>query len=78
MKLTKETIDACMTDGSSYTVVSIHYLHVPRPLKSGWKKRMVGTEISESDYQKALEGRKIFKMHFKDMNKDSEQTTLTL
>ena len=59
MTLTKELVDACRTDGGSFTVEAARMLGAKMPLVRGWAKALIGTEISETDYKAAKLARNV-------------------
>lgn len=52
--LTSENIHALGTGGVGFTHKQMKLLGVPLPAKSGWLKRLIGTEISVFAYQEAM------------------------
>jgi hypothetical protein len=50
MRLTNDLIVAGFSDGEGVTRQQIELLGVEYPPKSGWKKRLIGTEISQEKY----------------------------
>lgn len=50
MRLTNDLIVAGFSDGGGVTRQQIELLGVEYPPKSGWKKRLIGTDISQEKY----------------------------
>lgn len=59
--LTREMILDCQTEGRSFTKVTMDALGVPYGEPSGWPRRLVGKRIKLSAYERAREGRFMFK-----------------
>lgn len=58
MKLTRKMIDDGKSDNGAWSAKQLAILGVPWPPLRGWPERIIGTEISESDYQTFLDIRK--------------------
>lgn len=54
MKLTEELIEAGRSLNGGWSRAQTSCLGVPWPLEHGWKKDMIGVEVSESDYARFL------------------------
>jgi len=52
VKLTKQMIDVAATERGGYSRSQVTAVGVPWPLVKGWKKRLVGKEVSLFAYQK--------------------------
>lgn len=59
--LTKATLDALMTEDGGYTRATIEALGVDWPLEPGWKSLVFGWSVPSEVYEKALEGKTVFK-----------------
>lgn len=55
MKLTKKHIEELKTENGGYNYATIEALGEETPPTSGWIGRMIGSHITERQYQKALE-----------------------
>jgi len=58
--LTRDLIDWCRANGS-FTNATLRAFGLKKPLMQGWVARLIGTSISRSDFEKAFEGRCIYK-----------------
>lgn len=58
--LTKALIKSCESNGRSHTRATVKALGAPWPPQSGWKERLVGTEISDEDFERARAGARVF------------------
>jgi hypothetical protein len=58
--LTNELINRLRTDRGAFTNASIEPLDVPRPLLSGWGKRLVGKIVTREVYRRCLRGREVY------------------
>lgn len=52
--LTKEMIERLMTPAGGYNRAALGLLGVSWPPMAGWKAALIGTQISERDYNAAL------------------------
>lgn len=57
VRLTIPLIDACRTPARGFTKATTAALGVKFPLVTGWVRRLVGTTISQAQYDQALAGR---------------------
>ena len=71
--LNKELINACRTENTgTFTAETVKWFGLSfknNALKKGWVKELIGKQITEEDYQKALKGRLVFR-------KQNNQTSL--
>lgn len=64
MILTHELIESCRTEHGGFTKATINALGLSwndLKGKSGWSHKLIGTDISDQEYQKALDGRYVYK-----------------
>ena len=55
MKLTHDNIHAVATARKGFTKEQLAIFGIAWPPKKGWPKRLIGTEISDSDYARLME-----------------------
>lgn len=55
MKLTEEMILAGQTGNGGWNRAQLAALGIDWPPHKGWKRRLIGTEISEQQYQRFLQ-----------------------
>lgn len=54
MKLTHDNLHALGTNGQGFNKKQLHMLGVSWPPKGGWLKKLIGTEITDIQYQTIL------------------------
>ena len=55
VRLTKELIEAGMSQNGGWNNAQLKLLGLRIPLKHGWKEKLVGDIVSEANYQKFLD-----------------------
>lgn len=62
VKITKHSVDALRTDSGGFTEATVTALGLKwKELRKGWTYLLIGREISEAQYAKALDGRTRFR-----------------
>lgn len=62
MNLTRDAIERCRTAKGAFTKATVEALGLRwHELKAGWPDRLLGKEVSDEQYAKALAGRQKFK-----------------
>ena len=59
IRLTREKIDACRTEGGSITEETARLLGAELPLVQGWAHALIGTAVLEADYEAARAARHV-------------------
>ena len=57
IKLTEQVINSLKTDAGGFTRCSLQALGLQYPLREGWAKTLIGSEISPTAYALAMAGR---------------------
>lgn len=57
LTLTDELIEKGKTERGGYTYAQMLVLGCSVPFRKGWKRKIIGTTISEEDYQRFLDAR---------------------